>query len=177
MESSLDRSMHRHDNKIHDHFVESSANSTSISISATPKEGKKKRQKERKYSDNVGKLVYFIFQGSFYSTVESVGLFYRYVTPVHPWILYLLYSESPNVQLPSIDTSAIGGASASLLPAAASNADLLSPPHVSPTFFTVFLCILYVIFKINQIYNGLNEVVRSLRELLGNFVSFFFSFF
>lgn len=109
-------------------------------------------------------------RGSFYSTVESVGLFYRYVTPVHPWILYLLYSESPNVQLPSIDTSAIGGASAaSLLPAAASNADLLSPPHVSPTFFTVFLCILYVIFKINQIYNGLNEVVRSLRELLGNF--------
>lgn len=110
--------------------------------------------------------------------MESVGLFYRYVTPVHPWILYLLYSESPNVQLPSIDTSAIGGASAaSLLPAAASNADLLSPPHVSPTFFTVFLCILYVIFKINQIYNGLNEVVRSLRELLGNFVSFFFFYF
>lgn len=41
----MDCSMHRYDNKIHDHFVESSANSTSISISATPKEGKKRDRK------------------------------------------------------------------------------------------------------------------------------------
>lgn len=44
----------------------------------------------------------------------------------------------------------------------------------SPTLFTVLLCILYLIFKLNQVYGGLNDLGRSIKELLGDFVSEFF---
>ena len=35
----------------------------------------------------------------------------------------------------------------------------------SSTLFPIILCIMYIIFKINQIYNTFNELVQSTREL------------
>ena len=106
--------------------------------------------------------------------MESLGLFYRYLTPIHPWILYLLYSESPNMQLLSLDSSnsAAANVEVDLKKHLSNNGIDDSNNTVSPTLFTVLLCILYLIFKLNQIYAGIFDIARSFRELLGNLVSF-----
>ena len=47
----------------------------------------------------------------------------------------------------------------------------------SSTLFPIILCIMYIIFKINQIYNTFNELVQSTRELFLDMVKKFLLFF
>lgn len=101
-------------------------------------------------------------RGNFYSTIETIGLFYRYLIPIHPWILYLVYSE-PSVKLLEKVTDLSVTEEMSVANSAIKSS--------TSTIFPLFLCILYLIFKLNQIYSGFNELVQSARELLLNMVT------
>jgi hypothetical protein len=39
--------------------------------------------------------------------------------------------------------------------------------------FPIFLCILYIVFKLNQMYNGFNELAFSVQEVLLDTVSLY----
>jgi hypothetical protein len=106
-------------------------------------------------------------RGSFYSLVETFSLFYRYLTPIHPWLLFLLYTEidvhydEDKINLKIAD-----------------DFNKINSNH--STIFQIFLCIMYSIFKLNQIYNGFVELVEAGREFChdtvrkkNNFMHFF----
>ncbi|CAF0721520.1 unnamed protein product [Brachionus calyciflorus] len=78
-------------------------------------------------------LVSIQTRGNIFSTIETFGLFYRCLIPIHPWILFIFFFED-NDQ--------------------------------SPKTLPLFLCIFYIIFKLNQIYNAVNELLQSIRDLL-----------
>lgn len=90
-------------------------------------------------------------RGNYYSTIETFALFYRCLTPIHPWILFIIHSEA-NLQLGDVLVDVQQAASGT--------------PNTSKTstLFPIILCVLYAIFKINQIYNSFNELVESTRE-------------
>jgi hypothetical protein len=96
-------------------------------------------------------------RGNFYSTVETLALFYRCLTPIHPWILFIMHSDASLKLVEDIVTSSNELAK---LDQAAKHIDVKES-----TFFPIMLCILYTIFKINQIYNCFNELAQSIREL------------
>jgi hypothetical protein len=93
-------------------------------------------------------------KGHLYSTIETLGYFYRCLTPIHPWILFLLYSD-PNSHLLS------------------TNIDLQLNKQTSSnsTFFPLLLCIMYSVLKLNQLYTRYIELSESFNELFGNMVN------
>jgi hypothetical protein len=97
-------------------------------------------------------------KGSLYSLVETFALFYRFLIPIHPWLLFLLYVEvNVNYVEDKINLKI------------ADDFNKINTNHSN--IFQIFLCILYGIFKLNQIYNGFVELVQAGREFLNDTVS------
>jgi hypothetical protein len=98
-------------------------------------------------------------------------LLYRSLTPIHPWILFLLNSEQ-NVQLLKQTSNAlVTTVTTTTIPVdsvAKLNVNELSTTSI--TFFPVVLCIIYLICKLNQLYNILNETISVIKELYGDMV-------
>jgi len=98
-------------------------------------------------------------RGSYYSTIETFALLYRSLTPIYPWILFILYSEQIN-NMQSLVTLEPGRKfDDSILTEQTSNGS---------TFFPILLCIIYSILKICQLYNLVALSVTSVKELMGD---------
>merc|ERR1712127_725766 len=104
-------------------------------------------------------------RGNYYSAIEQLGQFYRILTPIHPWILFLLYSppDMMFIEKLSNERNALIESSKGSMPTAnagpLSSLPLYSTSSTSSSKnFPIFLCILYVIFKLNQVYNGFSEL-------------------
>jgi hypothetical protein len=105
-------------------------------------------------------------RGNYYSVVETFALFYRSLTPVYPWILFLMYTD-PSVQSIQIQPFASDlNKSIDFV----SNENKKNEIHGS-TAFPIILCILYFICKMNQLYNRFIEVIQSFKDLFNDSVS------
>lgn len=103
-------------------------------------------------------------RGNYYSVVETIALFYRSLTPVYPWILFLMYTDS-TMQTQSIQlTTSLSNKSNDLLNERKHEAS-------SSIAFPIILCILYFICKLNQLYNRLVELFQSVKDLVSDLVS------
>lgn len=102
-------------------------------------------------------------RGGYYSLIESSALFYRSLTPIHPWILFIFYTEkslsvAPQTTLIPTEVTSVATASTSI-------------NNEQSTVFLVFLCILYFVFKINQLYHILKNLRQSVNDLNGDLSS------
>lgn len=154
LEFNLDNRMFRYNHQIFNHFCQS------IHYTSTVFNNSFKKKSMFKFIFNSKKLIIVsinIFKGSFYSAIESYGLLYRSLTPISSWITFLLYSET----------------SASLLLKDKQLETENSIPATSSgtSTFAIFLCILYAIFKLNQLYGRYIEFKQSFNELLLSNVS------
>jgi len=105
-------------------------------------------------------------RGNYYSVVETFALFYRSLTPVYPWILFLMYTD-PSVQSIQIQPFASDlNKSIDFV----SSENKKNEIHGS-TAFPIILCILYFICKMNQLYNRFIEVIQSFKDLFNDSVS------
>ena len=92
--------------------------------------------------------------------VETIALLYRSLTPIYPWILFLMYAD-------------MSGQSFQLKnPLDLNKSDDLTidkkPEANSSTAFPIILCILYFMCKLNQLYNRSIEVIQSIRDLISD---------
>jgi len=85
------------------------------------------------------KLNYCNFKGNYYLGIEYVGIIYRCLIPVHPWILFLLHTDN-------------------------TNDDTLG----NSTFFPIVLCILYGLFKLNNMYNLYTEATNAFCQVFSH---------
>ena len=93
-------------------------------------------------------------RGSYYSLIESGALFYRSLTPIHPWILFLFYADQ-TVEMTSGDKP---------------GSDIPFQNRESTTFL-VFLCIFYTVCKLNQLYSLVKDLRVSYKEMKEDMVS------
>lgn len=96
-------------------------------------------------------------RGGYYSLIESSALFYRSLTPIHPWILFIFYTEkslsvAPQTTLMPTDVTTVATVATAIY-------------NEESTVFLVFLCILYFVFKINQLYHILKNLRQSVNDL------------
>lgn len=110
-------------------------------------------------------------RGAFYSLIETSTQFYRSLTPIHPWIIYLFYADQKDVTT-SIDHPTIPSANltdvSNQQPTEFSS---LTLQNRESTFILIFLCILYTICKLNQLYNMGKELWASFRDMKGGLSS------
>jgi len=74
-------------------------------------------------------------RGNYYSVIETIALFYRSLTPIYPWVLFLMYSDPIVHQSFQLQTNA----------QQIKTADSTDPKHEvnSSTAFPIILCVLY----------------------------------
>lgn len=84
-------------------------------------------------------------RGHYYSNVELIGLLYRSLLPIHPWILFLLYSKNNSTDLIN---------------------EITTQEEQSYSMFPLILCIVYIIVKLNHLYTRYLELSQSICELL-----------
>jgi hypothetical protein len=119
---------------------------------------------------------FVIIQGNVYSAMENCALFYRSLTPIHPWLLFLMYSESVSLEK-LLETTLDPTSKTGLLTDSSITTKALDNNNNASKAFPIFLCILYIIFKLNQMYNGFNDLLQSVQELLLDTVCFGYAFF
>lgn len=103
-------------------------------------------------------------RGSFYSAIEAFALFYRSLTPIHPWILYILYYET-NIQISTlpIDNTKLDKQIFD------ESSSITSAGHTWSGFSTL-LCVMYIVFKLNQLYNRFVDLQTSFTDILNDTV-------
>ena len=99
-------------------------------------------------------------RGGYYSLIESSALFYRSLTPIHPWILFIFYTEKAT-------TMALSSQSESH---STTDAIAKTIQNNESTIFLVFLCVLYFVFKLNQLYHIFKALRQSVKDLNGDLV-------
>lgn len=105
-------------------------------------------------------------RGSVYAAIEHSALFYRSLTPIHPWLLFLTFNTAPTISSTTTNTNTSRDTEILAMALNENNISNSSSSSESSGAFAIFLCILYIVFKINHMYNGLPELLHSIQQLL-----------
>ena len=101
-------------------------------------------------------------RGNVYSVIENIGLFYRSFPPIRPWLFFLTYSETSLLEklLNSSDQLKV------------TNDTIANLGHSTTSqAFPILLCVLYFIFKVNQMFNCLTQLTHAVKEMFNESVS------